>query len=96
MKYFLEKDNCDLCHPLSYFRDKIKEEELSELVLYEAKMNTNSGYFYCREFQDVGEVGETCGKFCDKYSPRNGKSGRCRFSANLYEMTDRVKILKIR
>ena len=94
-KYYFRKDREDEgCYSLSFLRNKMKDEELSELVLYEAKIERNSGYFWCREFQEVGEVGEGCGKECNKYSPRNGKSGRCRYSANLYEQTNRIKILK--
>lgn len=69
-------------------KDGVKDYMLDhgeEIIdVHPAIMDTKSDYFYCRKLHEIGEVGESCGKSCKYYSPRNGKSGRCRFSANLY------------
>ena len=82
-RYYFSSDNEESCHTLDYFRESILSGD--ELTVYPAKMIVGGGFFYCRYVEDVGEVGEGCGKVCDWYSPRNGKNGRCRHSANCYE-----------
>lgn len=96
MKYYFTEFE-DNCYQLNYWKQYMEDNNLSELKLFEAKMEVGNGYFFCAEFLEPGEVGhEDCGKFCEKYKPRNGKSGRCVHSKNLYEMTDKVKLLKNR
>ena len=82
--YFCSNDYDEACYSLDYFQEQLGNG-LTELIIYPAKMVTDSEYFYCAEFQEVGEVGEGCGKMCDKYEPRNGKNGRCRHARNCYE-----------
>jgi hypothetical protein len=72
----------------------MKEEGIDEIELIEAEMEAGTGYFYCTQYGECGIVGESCGKFCDEYKPRNGKNGRCRFSANTYEQTEKHFTLK--
>jgi hypothetical protein len=90
--YFV-RDFSENCFPLKYWKNKIKEDKLESLVLYKAELDTKSWHFYCTQFGSVGSVGEGCGKECEKYSPRNGKSGRCRFSNNCYLETDKKIVL---
>jgi len=92
-KYFSDIDEC--CYPLSHYKEYMAENNIKELKLFEAKMEVGNEYFYCREFFEIGQVGESCGKVCDEYAPRNGKNGRCIHSANIYEQTEIVKILKL-
>jgi hypothetical protein len=91
-KYFETKDS-ELCYPLDYFTDKADPKE-TELVLYEAKIEYNVGYFWCDHFKNIGEVGLGCGLQCKYYKPRNGKNGRCRHSKSCYEVGKKV-IIKI-
>ena len=90
--YFDRED--ENCYQLEYWKRHMKENELTDLTLYEAKRETGTGYFFCKEFQEIGEVGEGCGKFCDKYKPNNGKNGRCAHYGWTYEITDKQLILK--
>lgn len=62
------------------------------LFLFEAKRESGTGYFFCKEFQACGEVGE-CGRMCEKYNPMNGKNGRCKHYGYVYEQTDNKIIL---
>ena len=92
-KFYFDKSN-DICHPLAYWKDLMKEYNLSEMKLFEAKRETGSSYFFCQQFGEVGEVGEGCGKVCPKYKPNNGKSGRCKHYGYVYECTDKSIIIK--
>ncbi|MCP4181444.1 MAG: hypothetical protein GY756_27085, partial [bacterium] len=89
--YFYNKDD-ERCGAIQYIYDRMKEDNLKTKEVYKAKMITNVGYFYCRKFFEVGEVGETCGKFCASYKPRNGKNGRCTYSSNCYELGAKMTI----
>lgn len=46
--------NAELCFPLSYHREIMKENEEKEITLYEAKRETGVPYFFCKEFQELG------------------------------------------
>ena len=96
MKFYFDHEG-ESCYQLDYWKEQMNEWDLSELTLFDAKMEVGNGYFYCVEFGTSGESGRSdCGKWCEKYNPRNGKNGRCVHSANTYEMTDKIKILKIK
>lgn len=82
-----------------YSKDRViaimKESEMKEATLFEAKIVKNSGFFYCINFQEVGESGSSgCGKECVEYTPRNGKNGRCKYSGQVYEKTDKKVTFK--
>lgn len=93
-KYFRNEDD-ELCYPLSSHYDYMRDNDLKTLKVFEAKQDIDSGFFYCTVHFEVGTVGEGCGKMCEKYQPRNGKNGRCKFSSHTYEATDVVKILTL-
>lgn len=92
--------SCDIIDDMIFLTKKHIEQELYEqgierVEAFEAKMEVGGDGFWCNEFQEVGMNGEyTCGKICDKYAPRNGKSGRCRHHRNCYEMTDKKVTIK--
>jgi len=74
----------------------MKENGINQMQAFEAKIEHNTGYFFCRHFLEVGEVGQGCGKRCKQYKPRNGKNGRCINSANVYEHTDKSIIINLK
>lgn len=93
-KYYFGDDEGN-CYTLDCFIEQLGGG-LDELTVYPAKMITGESVYYCQKFREVGEVGEGCGMICPGYYPRNGKNGRCRYSANCYEpMYDKPKILKL-
>lgn len=95
--YFSEQISEENCYPLSYFKQEMKDNGLSKMTVFEAKADKSNDYFYCKEYNEVGEKSEGgCGKVCDKYKPRNGKNGRCAHSGYCYEPTDKEKIIKIK
>ena len=92
--YFRNLDD-ERCYDLQAHEDYMRENELIELVLYEAKRETGVDYFYCRMFEEVGERG-VCGFYnCAKYKANNGKSGRCKHYGYCYEKTNKKFILKL-
>ena len=94
MPKFYFSDLEDSSYHLSYWKEYMKDNLLTEIKLFEAKVDFGNGYFYCQELGILDEVGnEWCGKLCRSYKPRNGKNGRCRHSGHTYDQTDKVKIL---
>lgn len=53
------------------------ENGITELEIYEAVVYKFHKKFWCSELYKICEVGKGCGRFCDKYKPRNGKGGIC-------------------
>ena len=97
MKYYFWPDNDELmCFRLSDIKDQMLRKGISEAEVYEARIVRGEGFFFCSEFQEVGESGDMCGKQCAKYSPRNGKSGRCRYHGGTYEPSEKVKTIKLK
>jgi hypothetical protein len=84
------------CYQKSAIIEQMKDEELTELTVYKAKRETSLGYFFCQEWREVWEVGESCGKQCDKYIPNNGKNGRCKHYRWCYIPTKRTQTFKVK
>ena len=93
MKLYYENELSEYCFEESYFQQLMKEKSLKEIEVYEAIPEKIEGLFYCKEFQEFGETGEGCGKTCDKYTPRNGKSGCCKYFSNKSYTIGRKKSL---
>jgi len=87
--YFSKEIGDEFCYPKAEIIEYMKENDISEMEVTEAEMETDTVYFYCREFQEIGDVGQGCGRMCKKYAPRNGKNGRCKHSANPYSKSYR-------
>ena len=96
--FFRIDSDYEFCHNLKYFKEKIKEEydeipfEIPiHFMLSEAIISFGDGTFYCDEYGEVGLICDSeCGSGCKKYSPRNGRSGRCIHSKHCYEPGSRV------
>ncbi len=94
-RFFFRKDD-DTCYKLKSQIDYMIEHGLTTMDLYLAERVTDTDYFYCRHFGEVGEKSEGgCGKICDAYKSRNGRSGVCRHYGYTYENTDRCFTLKL-
>lgn len=85
--YFLDEDS-ETCHSANYL---LEQNDAKELEVFEAIRIKDELYFYCKEYESVGEKGE-CGKHCEGYEPRNGKSGCCRHIGKLYEHGEKITI----
>jgi hypothetical protein len=91
-KYFIKGG--EFCAPISTWKAHMKAERIAELTLYEAKPERIEDAIWCNAVGACGDRGN-CGKVCDMYEPRNGKSGACRRLGRFYEPTDKTVTLKI-
>lgn len=93
--YFQNEEDDEWAYSLQHHLDYMKENEIAEMEVFEAVIMRGSGFFYCHENNAVGDSSEkTCGKFCETYQPRNGKSGNCKNHGRVYEQ-GKSKILKL-
>jgi hypothetical protein len=83
-------DGYDYLHDLNYYKDVIDDEGFH---LYEQKMMVGADEFFCSRENEVFMRGEGACELCKSYSPRNYKSGRCRYHKNLYEDSGREFLL---
>lgn len=86
--------NGEKCMPLSVHLKEMKSENEKSRELFEAKIERNTGFIYCQNFDEISEKGE-CGKICSAYLPRNGKSGICKHQGHVYEQTDKKVNVKL-
>lgn len=87
MKKLYSSPITDGLYSLQYFVGLLKSiDRQTPLELSEHIIERGTGYFYCSEYDEVGEVGN-CGKRCDEYEPRNGKSGICKHHRPVYDDT---------
>lgn len=84
-------DFSDNCWTLKSIKSEMMEYGINQIEANEAIPTKDNDYFYCKEFGEVGEK-RYCGKICDKYSPKNGKSGCCRHVGKLYDIGEKVTI----
>ena len=91
--YFCEVFGDEFAYSKEVLIEKMKDEGLKEVEIREAIREVGSDYFFCKKFGEVGlkdENDKICGKICDKYKPKNGKSGCCVYRGYCYEPSDEV------
>ena len=94
-KHYFDNEDEGFCYGISYFKELMKEEDISEMELYEGVREIGQDHFFCNHFQEVGIKDEgQCGRICEGYSPRNGKNGRCKHSKNTYFPGQKYRLLK--
>lgn len=101
MKYYFRKIDDERCYDvetiLDMMQDEMEDNDLTKMTetVYEAEPIKDIDYFWCKEFDDVGEKGE-CGKDkCSSYEPRNGKNGICKHYAFCYQPSDKTRELTL-
>jgi hypothetical protein len=94
-RFFFRQDD-DTCYTMETHLRYMKENHINAMDVYLAKRETGSDFFFCKHFDEVGEKAEGgCGKVCEAYQPRNGKSGACKFVGYVYELTDQCFALQV-
>lgn len=89
-KFYFQSEDAEICWPLEYHLDIARFEGVYSVELFEAIPTKLSGWFWCKHIAEVGEDGY-CGKVCNGYKPRNGKSGMCKYRSNtLYTHGNKV------
>lgn len=66
----------------------------TSFTAWEGVRMVGEGFGWCAEFNFHIEKGEGCGKLCEKYRPRNGKSGICMEWRHCYEDGQEVRFEK--
>jgi len=93
--FYRDEDDC-YCYDLAGHLDYMLENELTELELLLAEKETNSNFFYCKFYCEVGDKADKlCGKNCKEYMPKNHKFGVCKHYNCEYSITDRRFTLKL-
>lgn len=82
-KYYFRTEDDERCYTLDYHLANAKDEGLTEIELFEAIPEKVDGVFWCRAADECAEEGY-CGKQCEEYEPKNGKSGMCRHKCNTF------------
>jgi len=93
--YFRNDDN--YCHTINWHIEYMIENDIkeqSEEINYNSE--TISGIIEGKFFACFGEKSKSgCGKMCEGYKPRNGKSGICQYSGYVYEQSGEFITLKL-
>lgn len=84
--YFCKEFNEAFAYDMDTLKDMAKHEALNQITVTKAIPDPCKDHFYCKEFGFVAlkSQGE-CGKICEGYTPKNGKSGMCKFQGKCYE-----------
>jgi len=90
--YFNKSDGMEFARTIDEWKDIMRFDGIESMELVRAKADRSSGMFFCKEYQEVGEARESCGKQCEAYSPRNGKNGICKHNGPCYEPVKGIKV----
>ena len=90
--YFAKTDEDEFAYSKQHHLDYMKENNIEEMEVYEAVVERGTGFFFCKEVQEVGEAKESCGKECKDYSPRNGKGGICKNYGYVYTWGKKITL----
>jgi len=89
IKTYFSKLSEEFSQIKEWLLNEMKECGITELRVNEAKRIVGSEFYFCEAFYAIGEKNsidyDGCGKVCDEYEPRNGKSGCCRHRSFCYE-----------
>ena len=91
-KYYFRNEDCERCYTLDYHMEQARADGLTEIELFTAIPEKVKGIIWCKAVDECGEGG-CCGKQCEHYDPRNGKSGICKHQGKLYTPDEKVKFL---
>ena len=86
--YFTELNEETACTKAAIIAG-MKDAGLESMVVSKAVRSIHEGFFYCSLYQlPTITDDDVCGKQCEGYQPRNGKSGICRHWRHCYEPGD--------
>jgi len=93
-QYYFKKEDAEICYTMDRILSEMKADGVDELTVFEAYPYKENGIFWCKHDAFCGEKNEgICGKECRNYTPRNGKSGCCKYYTNtLYYPGDEILI----
>lgn len=92
-KYYFINPEDELCYTKDYILDYMLENDIKHLEVHEAVPIIGHDMGWCQEHVTIIDKGEGfCGKGCQFYNPRNGKSGICSSLGRTYERGNKVKM----
>ena len=94
-KYYFERSDSEMCYTKEYFQDLMADEGVEEIKVFHAIPDLfGGGIFWCKSQSFCGDdTTDTCGKQCEDYDPKNGKSGCCKHHTSwLYIHGDEVTL----
>ena len=92
MKLYFETLDSERCYSLEDIKDRMRFDNIEAKTVYEAEIDRSvQDFFWCKAEGEVGEKGN-CGKQCEDYKPRNGKSGCCKHWGHLYKTNENKKL----
>lgn len=92
-KLYFSNDNNEACYELEVHIDRAKDEDVSELELYEAVERKDiKNEFWCMELEKKVDRCDCKKSECVSYNPINGKNGICSFRGRLYSKGEKLKI----
>jgi hypothetical protein len=95
--YFCRNFDSETAYDLATLKGRAKRLYMNQITVTKAVPDPFKDHFYCKEFDYVGVKSDgECGKICDGYTPKNGKSGMCRHQAKCYEPTGEPITIKIK
>jgi hypothetical protein len=95
--YFCNDFDDEGCYPLANLKSRASLMGLRQITVTKAIPINDKDIFFCEALDFAGLKSESdCGKFCNSYSPKNGKSGMCRHQAKCYEPTGEPITIKIK
>lgn len=94
-KFYFRTEDDQWCYSLKEHLADAKDEGLTEIELFEAVPENVDGMFLCRAVDEYAEEGY-CGKLCEKYAPKNGKSGMCKHKCNKFYAHGEKAVFKVK
>lgn len=90
-QFYFYNDYDEECYTKERIIEMMREDGVIGKKVFKAVKEDIKDVFYCREYTSLVDKGE-CGKQCESYDPRNGKSGICKHHGNLYAQGEKVTI----
>jgi hypothetical protein len=87
-----------MAYSKEYLIEQMKERGLNVIKVRKAIRELKTDYYFCKSIGEIGMRGKyhaPCGRHCELYEPRNGKSGCCRHIGFCYEPSESEFILSI-
>ena len=90
-KLYLCESLSDYVLTMADVHDLMGENDIESIQVHEAVPMSMKSFFHCGWVDEPTEnEGDTCGRICDGYTPRNGKSGICKHKRRTYREGKKV------
>ena len=79
-QFYFKNEDAEVCYTEEYFKNYMEQEGITKIEVMQAVPDKEKGIFWCKHEAFCGDdSSESCGKQCNAYAPRNGKSGCCKY-----------------